>query len=88
MVAIAVCLLAGIGLVMSMQPVTMMTGSTLTWMGVAVVAAGTAGAFILRAAVWVRVVAAIVLGIAIVNAVYIESQLSDRRAEFLQIFDD
>ena len=87
-VAIGVLLLVVIGLVMSMQPVTMMTGSTLTWMGVGVAAAGTASAFLLRAAVWARVVACVVLAIALINAVYIESQLSDRRAEFSQIFDD
>lgn len=52
-VAIGVCVLVVIGLVMSMQSISLLTGSGPVWTGVAVVAAGTA--FFLRAAKWVRV---------------------------------
>lgn len=76
-----------VGLVMSMQSASLMTGSTLVWTGVAVVAAGTAAAFILRGAMWVRIVAVIVLILALANAVYIETQLTERRNEMTRMFD-
>lgn len=86
-VAIGVCLLVGIGLVMSMQPVSLMSGSGSVWTGVAVVTVGAAGAFVLRAAVWVRVVAVIVLVLALINAVSIEVEMSHKRDELTHIFD-
>ncbi|UDM37025.1 DUF2510 domain-containing protein (plasmid) [Mycobacterium ulcerans] len=64
-ITIGVCVLVVIGLVMSMQSVSLMTGSGPVWTGVAVVAAGTAIAFFLRAARWVRVVAALILALAL-----------------------
>ncbi|MBY0289928.1 MAG: DUF2510 domain-containing protein [Mycobacteriaceae bacterium] len=86
-VAVGVCLLIAVGLVMSMQSASLMTGSTLVWTGVAVVAAGTAAAFILRGAMWVRIVSVIVLILALANAVYIETQLTERRNEMTRMFD-
>src|SRR5699024_11213710 len=76
-VAVGVCVLVVIGLVMSMQSVSLLTGSGPVWTGVAVVAAGTAVAFFMGAATWVRVVAALLLVAALGNAAYIESQLSE-----------
>ncbi|GAQ32776.1 hypothetical protein MPS_1157 [Mycobacterium pseudoshottsii JCM 15466] len=72
---------------MSMQSVSLMTGSGPVWTGVAVVAAGTAIAFFLRAARWVRVVAALILALALANALYIEQELSNRRDQITRIFD-
>ncbi len=72
---------------MSMQSVTLLTGSGQVWTGVAVVAAGTALAFFMRAATWVRVVAALLLAVSLANGLYIENQLSDRRHELTHIFD-
>lgn len=86
-IAIGVCILVGVGLVMSMQSVSLMTGSGPVWTGVAVVAAGAAVAFFMRAAKWVRVVAAVVLVIALVNAFYIEHELSNKRDELTRVFD-
>ena len=86
-VAIGVGVLVVIGLVMSMQPVILMTGSGPVWTGVAVVAAGTAVAFFLGAATWVRVVAAVLLALSLANGLYIEKQLSDKRDELTHVFD-
>ena len=86
-VAIGVCVLVVIGLVMSMQSVSLITGSGPVWTGVAVVAAGTAVAFFLRASTWVRVVAALVLALSLANALYIENQLSHKRDEITHVFD-
>lgn len=57
------------------------------WTGVAVVAAGTALAFFMRAATWVRVVAALLLAVSLANGLYIEKQLSDKRHELTHMFD-
>jgi Protein of unknown function (DUF2510) len=86
-VAIGVLLLAVIGVVMSMQSVSLMTGSGLIWTGAAVVAAATAASFFLHAASWVRVVAALLLVLALGNAIYIEHQMSIKRDEITRMFD-
>lgn len=86
-VAIGVCVLVVIGLVMSMQSVSLLTGSGPVWTGVGVVAAGTAVAFFLGAASWVRVVASLLLVVALANGFYIEKQLSDKRHEMTHVFD-
>ena len=62
-------MLVVIGLVMSMQSVSLITGSGPVWTGVAVVAAGTAVAFFL---------------LSLANALYIENELSDKRDELLK----
>jgi Protein of unknown function (DUF2510) len=87
-VAVGVFVLVGIGLVMSMQSVSLLTGSGPVWTGVAVVAGGTAVAFFLRAGGWVRVIAAVLLALSLANAFYMEKQLSDRRNELTHMFDD
>jgi multidrug transporter EmrE-like cation transporter len=87
-VAIGVCVLAAVGLVMSMQSVSLMTGSGPVWTGVAVVGVATALAFFLGSATWVRVVACVVLALSLVNGFYIESQMSDRRDELTRMFDN
>lgn len=86
-VAIGVCVLVGIGLMMSMQSVSLMTGSGPIWTGVGVVAAGTAIAFFMGAPKWVRVIAALVLALALVNAFYMENQLSEKRQELSHLFN-
>ncbi|ABL03611.1 DUF2510 domain-containing protein [Mycobacterium ulcerans] len=89
-VAIGVCVLVLVGLVMSMQSVSLMSGSGPVWTGVGVVAAGTAVAFFLRAATWatwVRVVAALVLAVSLANALYIENEIAKKREQLTHIFD-
>lgn len=87
-VAVGVCVLVVIGLIMSMQSVSLLSGSGPIWIGVGFVAAGTAVAFFMGAATWVRVVAALRLAFALFNAVYMEKQLSDKRNEISQIFNN
>jgi Protein of unknown function (DUF2510) len=86
-VAIGVCVLVVIGLVMSMQSVSLLSGSGPIWTGVGFVAAGTAVAFFMGATKWVRVVAALCLAFSLFNAFYMEKQLSDKRNEISQIFN-
>jgi hypothetical protein len=86
-VAVGVGVLVVIGLVMSMQPVSLMSGSGSVWTGVAVVAAGTAVAFFLHAATWVRVIAVLLLVFSLANGLYIEKQMSDKRHELTHMFD-
>lgn len=87
-VAAGVGVLVAIGVVISVQPVSLMTGSGKVWIGVVVVAVGTAAAFFLRAANWVRVIAALVLVLALANALHVEKQLSDKRDELTHISGD
>ncbi len=78
-VAAGVCVLAVIGLVMSLQPVSLMSGSVTVWLGVAIIGAATAAAFFLRGPTWVRIAAPIVLAVALLNALAIEHDMSDKR---------
>jgi multidrug transporter EmrE-like cation transporter len=86
-VSIGVTVLAVIGLFMSMQSVSLMTGSGPVWTGVAVVGGAVALAFFLRAANAARAVACIVLAISLANAFYIENELSKKRDEITHTFD-
>lgn len=52
-----------------------------------VAAAGTAVAFLMGATNGVRVVAALCLGLSLFSAFYMEKQLSDKRNEISQMFD-
>ncbi|MFN8089647.1 MAG: DUF2510 domain-containing protein [Mycobacterium sp.] len=86
-VAAGVCILVAIGFVMSMQSVSLMTGSGIVWTGVAIVGGGMAASFFLGAQIWVRVLAGILLVIALINALSIEHQMSKKREELTRIFN-
>jgi hypothetical protein len=68
--------------------VSLFSGSGQVWTGVAIAGVGTAVAFFLGAANWVRVIAIICLVAGLANAVYIETQLSEKRSELSEIFDN
>lgn len=87
-VAIGVCVLAAVGLVMSMQSVSLMTGSGPVWTGVAIAAIGLALAFFLGASKWARVIVIAFVAASVLNAITIEIQLSKNRAEFNQKMSD
>ncbi len=87
-VAIGVVILAVVGLVMSQQSVTMFSGSGQIWTGVAIAGVATAVAFFMGAEKWARVIAIICVAAALASAVYIENQLSEKRNELSQIFDN
>lgn len=87
-IAIGVLVLSVIGLVMSQQTVSLMSGSGQIWTGVALAGAGTAIAFFMSAPKWARVIAIICVVAGLANAVYIETQLSEKRAELSEIFNN
>jgi len=80
-VAIGVCVLAAIGTIMSMQSTSLMNGTGSIWLGVLLVGASVAVAFILRGTTWVKVVASILLGLSLVSALYMEHQVNEKRNE-------
>jgi len=86
-VAVGVVVLGVIGVAMSMQSASLLTGTGPIWTGVGVAAAGTAVAFLMGATNGVRVVAALCLGLSLFSAFYMEKQLSDKRDEISQMFD-
>ncbi|MGV0750505.1 DUF2510 domain-containing protein [Mycolicibacter minnesotensis] len=82
-----VCILAVIGLFMSMQSVSLLTGSGPVWTGVAVAGIATALSFFLSVHKWGRITACIILAVAIANAFYIENELSHKRDEITRNFE-
>jgi hypothetical protein len=72
---------------MSMQSVSLMTGSGPVWTGVAVVRGATALGFFLRAAPMSRGLAVLLLLVSLANAFYIENQISQKRDEITHTFD-
>ena len=86
-VAIGVCVLSGIGLVMSMQSTSLIGGTGTIWTGVGLTAAGMAAAFFLGAEKWVRVVASALLVLAALSAGSMEKQLSDKRNELSRMLN-
>jgi len=87
-VSIGVLILSAIGLFMTMQSVSLFSGTGSIWTGVAVIAAGAAMSYFLGAAKWARVIALVCLVFGLLNAFYIEKQMSDKRNEISQIFDN
>jgi len=76
--AIGVCILAAVGLFITMQSVSVYgTGSL--WFGVGMVAAGAAASFFLGAPTWVRVIAIMCLVFSLFNGVYLEKKVFDMR---------
>lgn len=87
-VAVGVCVLAVVGTMMSMQSASLMTGTGPLWTGVGVVGAAVAVAFFLGGAVWVRVVACILLAISLASVLYMENAINEKRSELTEIFDN
>ncbi len=87
MAGIGVAVLAVIGLFMSMQSVSLLTGTGPVWTGVAVVGVATALGFFLRAAPIARGFAVLLLLVAVAEAFYMESQIQQKRDEITHTFD-
>lgn len=85
--SIGVCILAVVGLVLSMQSVSLLTGSGPVWTGVAVAGAGAALSFFLSVHKWGRIVACIALAAVVAIAFYTENELINRRNEITRTFD-
>ena len=79
-VAVGVCVLAGIGFIMSIQPVSLLTGTGTVWLGIAIIGIGVALAYFFGARKWVRIVAIIVLALALFNGCAVEHRIADKRA--------
>lgn len=80
-VGLGVCVLSVIGVVMSMQSASLLSGTGTIWTGVGLAAAALAAAFFLGAESWARGVASVALVLALFGAGYMEKQLSDKRNE-------
>lgn len=87
-VGAGVCVLVAIGLIMTFQSVSLMSGSGIIWIGVALVGGGVALAFFLRAPLWVRITAVLVLAAALLNAFSVEQAMNDKRREITNILGD
>lgn len=83
-----VCVLVAIGLIMTFQSVSLMSGSGIIWIGVALVGGGVALAFFLRAPLWVRITTVPVLALALLNACSVERAMDDKRREITNILGD
>jgi multidrug transporter EmrE-like cation transporter len=81
---------SAIGLIMSMQSVSLLTGTGTLWTGAAIASAAAVGAVVLRdhLRTWVRVVAILVAVIAVSNVIYLEHQLDQKREEIQHILDE
>ncbi len=82
-------MLAGavIGLVMSMQSASLLTGTGMLWTGAAIAVGATIVAFAMKADRWVKVVAALAMVVAVANVMVVESQLEDMRQDLSDLTD-
>ena len=86
-VGVGVVILGLVGLVMAMQTTSLMNGTGTIWLGVVVVAASLAASFFLGASTGVKVTASILLALALIGALYMEHQMSEKRAEITSQLD-
>ena len=77
---------AVIGLIMAMQSASLLTGTGTIWTGAAIASGAAIVTWVVKGLPsWVRVVCVIAAALAIINAVYVESQLEDKRQEINDI---
>lgn len=76
-----------VGLVMSMQSASLLTGTGGLWTGVAIACAAAIASLVMRDSTprWARVVAVVLAVVAIVNVSYVESQLEAKRQEITNL---
>ena len=86
-IAIAVIVLGLVGTVMAQQSVSLLSGTGQIWTGVAIAGVALALSYFLGASTWVRVIASICLVSSLFSAIYMETQLSEKRQELRQIFN-
>ena len=80
-VGLGVIVLGLVGLVMSGQSTSLMNGTGTIWLGVVLVAVAVAASLFLSAATWARVIAVLMLALALYFALYMEKQLDEKRNE-------
>jgi hypothetical protein len=82
---VAALILAGIGLIMSLQSVSLFTGTGKVWTGAALTMAAVALAAVMVRRAWLIIVLVLVAALAIGSAVYDQHQLNDRRRQIEQL---
>jgi hypothetical protein len=84
-VGVAAVVLALIGTALQFQSVSLLTGDSIYWIGAGLAVGGAALSFG-SAKTWIKVVCIILAVLCIVNVIYTEKQLSDKRQQIQQIF--
>jgi multidrug transporter EmrE-like cation transporter len=81
--AAAIVAASALGIVLSLQSASLLTGTGTLWTGVAIAWAASAGSYVVRQSLpkWVRFVAIVSALAALVNVIYVEQQLEERRQE-------
>lgn len=80
--AVAISLaLAVVGLVVGYQPVTLLSGSGILYVGLAIAAGGVVLAFAMHLKTWLKIVTAIAVLLVVANIVTVEHSLSQKRHE-------
>lgn len=80
--AIAITLvLSVIGLVIGYQPVTLLSGSGILYVGLAVSAGGVVLSFAMKLRTWVRIAAVIAVVLVVANIITVEHSLSQKRQQ-------
>jgi len=80
--AVAVTLvLVVVGLVVGYQPVSLLTGSGILYVGLAITASGAVLAFVMRLRTWLKVVALLAAILVIANIATTEHELSQKRQQ-------
>lgn len=77
-----------IGLAMQFQPVSLLTGAGVLWIGAGLAAGGFVAAFASKVPIPLKVATALVLILCVVSVVYAERELNQQRQQIQQIFDD
>jgi hypothetical protein len=73
--------LAVIGLVIGYQPVSLLSGAGILYVGLAIAAGGAVLAFAMKLRTWVRVVAVIAAALVVANIVVVEHSMSQKRQQ-------
>lgn len=88
---VTVSLLAAsvIGVIMAMQSASLLTGTGTQWTGAAIAIAAGIASYVLRRSVpgWLRAICVVAAIFALINVVYLEQQLEERRDDLSEIFN-
>jgi hypothetical protein len=88
-IIVGLLILAGVGLILNQQPVSLASGSSVVWMGFALTVIAAVAAFIIPdVPAWVKVVLLALAVIAFGSAIYIEHELAQRRREINDILSN
>lgn len=74
-------ILAAVGLIVGNQPVSLLTGSGILYVGLALAAGGAILAFVVQLPVWVRVVCVVAVVLVAVNIGVVEHSLDQKRQQ-------